>query len=467
VFTFDQFILHGKIASYVASDNYQAGWDNGTYIASLFPKNQELKIVIFEYPIVSAVISRVDGFFDALRNQNRKFVVVKRYIAVDPQTGKEQANRFLTDFPKKKSVDVIFSVNDGAGLQIVKMLWEKGRREITHASVDGDPESIENIKNKRLTVIDSAQFCGEMGRETARHLISYLNGQSAVEKKLIPTFPITENTLEEFHGWMGAPVRPPKEFTEAGIQNKLPLKIHSYAARSAVRIGMASHCPYLCEQGPGQWGGYVYDILKDIASDNHLKLEIIGIENRRLNKALKNKKVQYIVIPSYFVRYSPDVYIAPPKLGASYTGALFTPGVKMQIVDKESLFDKRIAFAKLGQESDLNLDPEEFKKSVKIEGADVADRMIKALSERRVDLALGDYNVLRYTSLRRQQLHLEIQPTSLTGFNTLSLVSNTDDPDYANLPTLLQKWFSVNRENGKLARILKKYNLTDWVLFDR
>ncbi|MFM6929867.1 MAG: hypothetical protein ACKOX6_15465, partial [Bdellovibrio sp.] len=57
------------------------------------------------------------------------------------------------------------------------------------------------------------------------------------------------------------------------------------------------------------------------------------------------------------------------------------------------------AFAKLGQESDLNLDPEEFKKSVKIEGADVADRMIKALSERRVDLALGDYNVLRYTSL--------------------------------------------------------------------
>ncbi|MFM6929868.1 MAG: substrate-binding domain-containing protein [Bdellovibrio sp.] len=59
VFTFDQFILHGKIASYVASDNYQAGWDNGTYIASLFPKNQELKIVIFEYPIVSAVISRV------------------------------------------------------------------------------------------------------------------------------------------------------------------------------------------------------------------------------------------------------------------------------------------------------------------------------------------------------------------------------------------------------------------------
>ena len=149
------------------------------------------------------------------------------------------------------------------------------------------------------------------------------------------------------------------------------------------------------------------------------------------------------------------------------TGALFTPGVKMQIVDKESLFNKRIAFAKLGQESDLNLGPEEFKKSVKIEGADVADRMIKAICERRVDLALGDYNVFRYTSLSRQQLNLEIQPTSLTGFNTLSLVSNLDDPNYANFSTHLEKWFSINRPNGKLARILKKYNLTDWVLFDR
>jgi len=317
-------------------------------------------------------------------------VVLKRYIAVDPQSGKEQTDKFLIDFPKKKSVDVIFSINDGAGLTIVKILWEKGRREIVHATIDGDPQSIENIKAKRLTVIDSAQFCGEMGRATARHLISHFQGHPPVEKKLIPTFPITESTMKIFNGWMGAPIRPPKEFIEAGLPVNPPQANQHPPAHQTLHIGMAPHCPYLCEQGPGQWGGYVYDILKDIAAENHLKLEIIGIENPELSKTLKSKKVQYIVIPSYFVRYSPDVYISPLKLGASYTGALFTPGVKIQIVDKESLFNKRIAFAKLGQESDLNLDPEEFKKSVKIEGADVADRMIKAIGERRVALALGD-----------------------------------------------------------------------------
>lgn len=409
----------------------------------------------------------MDGFFDALRSRHRKFVVLKRYIAVDPQSGKEQTDQFLIDFPKKKSVDVLFTINDGAGLTTVKMLWEKGRREIVHASVDGDPESIENIKAKRLTVIDSAQFCAEMGRETARQLIAHFEGNRPTEKKLIPTFPITESTLKSFNGWMGTPMAPPKEFSDLALSKALPTKAQSSTNHKTLRIGMAPHCPYLCEQGPGQWGGYVYDILKDIASENKLKLEIVSIGNAELSKALKSKKLHYIVIPSYFVRYSPDVYIAPTKLGASYTGAIFTPGVKMRIVDKESLSDKRIAFAKLGQESDLNLDPEEFKKSVKIEGADVADRMIKAISERRIDLALGDYNVLRYTSLRRQQLSLEIQPTSLTGFNTLSLVSTPQDPDYANFPNLVKQWFLTNRDNGKLNRILKKYNLTDWVLFER
>ena len=412
-------------------------------------------------------ISRVDGFFDALRSRHRKFVVLKRYIAVDPQSGKEQTDHFLLDFPKKKSVDVLFTINDGAGLTTVKMLWEKGRREIVHASVDGDPESIENIKVKRLTVIDSAQYCAEMGRETARQVIAHFEGTHTLEKKLIPTFPITESTLKSFNGWMGVPMAPPKEFSDLAASKSPSATPSSSENHKLLRIGMASHCPYLCEQGPGQWGGYVYDILKDIASENKLKLEIINIGNHDLSKSLKNKKVHYIVIPSYFVRYSPDVYIAPTKLGASYTGAIFTPGVKMRIVDKESLSDKRIAFAKLGQESDLNLDPEEFKKSVKIEGADVADRMIKAISEHRIDLALGDYNVLRYTSLRRQQLSLEIQPTSLTGFNTLSLVSNPEESAYANFPNLVKQWFATNRENGKLNRILKKYNLTDWNLFER
>ncbi|MBO9667962.1 MAG: substrate-binding domain-containing protein [Bdellovibrio sp.] len=466
VFTFDQFIVLGKITSYIASDNYQAGWDNGSYLDSLVPRNQEMKIVLFEYPRVSAVINRLDGFFDALRAKKRKFVVLKRYEAVTAETGLEKTREFLKEFPKKKSVDVIFTVNDGAGITIANFLWDKGRREILHATVDGDPIAIEAIKQKKLTVIDSAQFCAEMGRETARQLIAHFTGGSVTARKLIPTFPVTHQTAANFTGWMGPPVAPPKDFSGFSNENRIiPIEPNKLKG-TVIRIGMAPHCPYLCEQGPGQWGGYVYEILKDLSEKMNFKVELVNLSNSELTKALKNRQVNYIIIPSYFVRYLSDITVYGPKLGVSYTGALFTPGVRMHLVDKESLSDMRIAFAKLGQESDLNLDPEEFKKSLKIDGADVADRMIKAIGERRVDLALGDYNVLRYTLLRRQQLNLELQPTSLTGFNTLSLVGPPEDNSPVKLPAYLQNWLINSRENGRLDKILRKYNLPDWSAFN-
>ncbi|UYL07295.1 substrate-binding domain-containing protein [Bdellovibrio sp. SKB1291214] len=464
VFTFDQFVLNGKVASYVASDNYQAGWNNGIYVESLFPKNHEIKIVIFEYTRVSAVINRIDGFFDALRSRKRKFVVLKRYEAIDPLAAGDAVNSMMKEFPKKRSIDLIFSVNDGGGNTVVEKLWNKGRREVIHASIDGDPVAVTNIKERRLTVIDSAQYCAEMGREIARQLIAHFSGTPVTPKVLIPTFPVTRETVSEFKGWLALPAPPPKSFPDPRASGSQ--QIQGDYGGATVRIGMAAHCPYLCDRGADVWSGYVFDILKDMAQKNNFKLKIVNTKNDELAKALKAKKIDFAVMPSYLVRYQPGYQIARSKLGVSYTGALFTPGIKMRVVDKNSLENLRVAFANLGQENDFSLDPEEFKKSIKLEGVDVAEKVIKVIGERRVDVALGDYNVIRYTQQRRQLLSLELQATSLTGFNTLSLVAAESPPAFADHPLRLQVWLAQARKSDQLQKILTKYNLKDWSDFE-
>ncbi|MBS1969721.1 MAG: sugar ABC transporter substrate-binding protein [Bdellovibrionales bacterium] len=215
VVAFDQYIVGGDLEAFVTSDNYQAGRLNAEYISSFYPKETQIRIVVFAYPKVSSTTDRLDGFFDTLRHLDQDFQVLKTYEAVEPIGGKKAAQDFLKDFPQKGSVDVIVSVNDGGGIAIVKELQAAGRTEIKHATVDGDPESIKNIVKNNITVIDSAQFCGEIGRQSFVAAADLLNGRVPAKKILVPTFPVTAKTASMYSGWMSdIPATFRKEWTK-------------------------------------------------------------------------------------------------------------------------------------------------------------------------------------------------------------------------------------------------------------
>lgn len=203
VIAYDQYIIGGELVSYVTSNNYQAGTLDGEYLASKFKDDYEMKLILVEYPNVSSTVERVDGLIDALKKSKQRYRVIKTYNAVEPVGGKLAGESILKDFPKKGSVDAIFTINDGGGLSLVDVLYKAGRKEIIVGSIDGDPRSVKNIKEKRLTVIDSAQFCGELGRQSLKNGYKYLNGQKVAKKILIPTFPITSETLSKYPGWLG------------------------------------------------------------------------------------------------------------------------------------------------------------------------------------------------------------------------------------------------------------------------
>ncbi|HWQ10549.1 MAG TPA: substrate-binding domain-containing protein, partial [Holophaga sp.] len=207
VVAYDQYISGGELAAYRSSDNYQAGALGGEYIASRFPPGRTLRIVLVEYPHVSSTVERVNGFLDALELAGRPHTVLKSYTAVEPVGGRSVARQILHDFPAQDGIDVIFTVNDGGGLEVVKGLAAAGWRHPLVATVDGDPASIGNIRRGRLTVIDAAQFCGPLGAEAMRAAYALLSGTPTPRHALVPTFPVTRETLGRYPGWLG-PVPP-------------------------------------------------------------------------------------------------------------------------------------------------------------------------------------------------------------------------------------------------------------------
>ncbi|WP_198420434.1 sugar ABC transporter substrate-binding protein [Sulfurimicrobium lacus] len=207
VVAYDQYISGGTLAAFVTSDNYQAGYLDGEYLAAHFPDSKELKLILVEYPHVSSTVERANGLLDALRDYRQPFRILKTYEAVEPNSGARAGAQMLRDFPATGSVDAVFSVNDGGGLNIVEALANAGRTEIVVASIDGDPKSVDNIRAKRLTHIDAAQFCGPLGAEAMKIAYALATGKKVAPHHLVPVFPITSETLQLYPGW-GGPIPP-------------------------------------------------------------------------------------------------------------------------------------------------------------------------------------------------------------------------------------------------------------------
>jgi ribose transport system substrate-binding protein len=204
VVAYDQYISGGELTCFLTSDNYQAGYLDGEYIAHHFPDSQNIKLVLVEYPHVSSTVERVNGLLDALHDLRQPYDVLKTYIAVEPEGGRRAGAAILADFPERNSVDALFAVNDGGGLAVAEVLAAAGRTDIFMATIDGDPSSVDRIKKgEGLIRIDSAQFCGPLGAETMKAAYRVLCGEKVPRQILIPVFPVTRETVEHYRGWMG------------------------------------------------------------------------------------------------------------------------------------------------------------------------------------------------------------------------------------------------------------------------
>lgn len=219
VVAYDQYIHGGQLAAFVTSDNAQAGRLAGEYVAHRFADDRTIQLVLVEYPAVSSTVDRLDAFLGALKSARQPHRIAASYVAVEPVAGREAGAAILRDFPNKGSVDVVFTVNDGGGLAVADVLARAGRDEVMFATIDGDPASVESIERGGLIAVDAAQFCGPMGAAALRAAHHILRGEPVGEHQLIPTFPVTRETLARYPGWMG----PLPEAFELPWRSKTPL----------------------------------------------------------------------------------------------------------------------------------------------------------------------------------------------------------------------------------------------------
>jgi ribose transport system substrate-binding protein len=165
-----------------------------------FADKTSIKLILVEYPRVSSTVERLNGFLDALRDHGQAYQILKTYEAVEPVAGQLAGKQILRDFPARGSVDAIFSVNDGGGLSVVDALAQAGRTQ--------------NIRKRRLTHIDTAQFCGPLGAEALKAAYAIATGKPTPKQSLVPVFPVTRETLSRYPGW-GGPI--PEKFTKPWV----------------------------------------------------------------------------------------------------------------------------------------------------------------------------------------------------------------------------------------------------------
>lgn len=205
VVAYDQYVLKGKLATFLTSDNELAGRLDGEYLANRFKRRtaaNPMRLAIVEYPSVSSTVARVEGMRDALDDAKLPYRIVGRYEAVEPIAGRRVGQEIVKRHPAG-TLDAIFCVNDGGGLAIMEALERAGRKDVVMATIDGDPAAVAAIRRGGLIGIDTAQFCGPLGAESMRWTYRHLEGERVPRQVVMTVFPVTRENVASYPGWMG------------------------------------------------------------------------------------------------------------------------------------------------------------------------------------------------------------------------------------------------------------------------
>lgn len=178
------------IATYIASNNVEAGRQCGEEIVKLYPDG--CNICVIENPLAESVVQRVQGLEEAIDGTECKIIDRKSISTMDAVLG--NAEDILTANDK---IDVFWGLNDDVSLIIQGAVESAGRTdEIKVMSVDGSPSGKTSVKDGGLyaTAAQSPVSIGEKAVECAYAL---LDGGEVEEEYSLPTTLVTPENVED------------------------------------------------------------------------------------------------------------------------------------------------------------------------------------------------------------------------------------------------------------------------------
>jgi len=189
VFTADIACLDpgAKVVSHVATDNFLGG--KMAAEAMVEALGGRGKVAILDHPEVESVILRTKGFQEKLAELNRQTDVDVKVVTVLPGGGDKSksfkaAQDIITTFP---DIDGIFAINDPSALGARAALENAGKAgQVKIVGFDGQPEGKLAIKEGKIYA-DPIQFPREIGAQTVKLIVKYMNGENVPKEYLIPT----------------------------------------------------------------------------------------------------------------------------------------------------------------------------------------------------------------------------------------------------------------------------------------
>ncbi len=178
-----------EVVSHVASDNYAGGRQAGQALLEALGDSGG-KVAILGHKPVESCQMRVRGFQDVIASHNRTGAGGKVVVVAELPGGgvKDQGYKSAEDLLQTYAdLAGIFAINDPSALG-ARAALEKADRDdqVKLIGFDGQPEGRQAIKDGRIYA-DPVQYPDRIGRETARVIARYFEGEPVPLEVLIPT----------------------------------------------------------------------------------------------------------------------------------------------------------------------------------------------------------------------------------------------------------------------------------------
>jgi ribose transport system substrate-binding protein len=176
-----------RVVSHIATDNYDGGKKAAQ--AMLEKLDAGGKIAILDYRAAESCLLRVAGFKEVIEKHNEAGGARVDIVAELPCGGvKDQGYKATEDLVQAHpDLAGIFAINDPSALG-ARAALEKADKDdqVLLVGFDGQPEGKQAIKEGKIYA-DPVQYPDRIGRETARIIARYFEGEKVPAEILIPT----------------------------------------------------------------------------------------------------------------------------------------------------------------------------------------------------------------------------------------------------------------------------------------
>lgn len=185
-------------ASYVGSDNYNAGFVCGEDLVKKVPDGG--KIIVLDSPTMNSVVDRTNGFLDAIKGKGFDIVAQQ-----DAKGNLEQAMTISEDLLQANGdVVAIFGGNDPTALGALAAANAAGLTDVLIYGVDGSPDiKAELASGTSLIEGTGAQSPINIAKKSVEVMYKYLAGEKIDDTYPVETFLITSDNVADYgtDGW--------------------------------------------------------------------------------------------------------------------------------------------------------------------------------------------------------------------------------------------------------------------------